>query len=152
MRSLASKLCINQVWQALSTRCVATAVIDPSVTRVGIVGVPFNKGQSKCGVSLGPQAIRNGGLIEDITEFNQWVDIHDYGDVNEFKVESAKAESSPHNMLNYATFAPTMKRLSDKVLEVYRDNRMCWTLGGDHSIAVGKPTATPSHFMQSKIN
>lgn len=115
-----------------------STTMDRSVARVGIVGVPFNKGQQKSGVSLAPQAIRKAGLVEEIKEFNQWVDIRDYGDVYERSAEIANAKLLPKNMPNYAIFAGTMQRLSDKVLEVYRDNRMCWTIGGDHSIAVGK--------------
>lgn len=105
---------------------------------MGIVGVPFDKGQRLSGVSLGPGVIRKGGLIEDISEFNPWVDFKDFGDVAEQRMDILSDISSPKNMRNYDFFASTMQRLSDKVLEVYRDDRMCWTLGGDHSIAVGK--------------
>lgn len=122
-----------------------TSTIDRSVARVGIIGVPFNKGQQRSGVSLGPQAIRNAGLVEEIKEFNQWVDIQDYGDVNELNAEIANSRLLPKNMPNYAIFAGTMQRLSNKVLEVYRDSRMCWTIGGDHSIAVGEAVAQTSH-------
>lgn len=114
-------------------------VKEHSVCRVGIVGVPFNKGQRLCGVSLGPEAIRKGGLVEEIKTFNEWVDIKDYGDVIEYTADlSTTNDPLPKNMRNYATFAGTMQRVSDKVLEVYRDNRICWTLGGDHSVAVGE--------------
>lgn len=41
------------------------------VTRIGIVGVPFDKGQKvNSVVHEGPKAIRDGGLIEHIQEFN----------------------------------------------------------------------------------
>lgn len=36
--------------------------------RFGIIGVPFAKGQRKCGVDLGPSAIRSGGLISNLKE------------------------------------------------------------------------------------
>lgn len=126
-----------------------TTSMQRSMERVGIVGVPFNKGQPLDGVALGPQAIRDGGLVEDLKEFNQWIDIQDYGDVNEHSAKITNTQTMPTNMRNYEIFAGTMQRLSDKVLEVYRDNRMCWTLGGDHAIAVGE---TEVQLMSTSTN
>lgn len=34
--------------------------------RFGIIGVPFDKGQTKKGVSDGPDAIRNGKLLDHL--------------------------------------------------------------------------------------
>lgn len=129
--------CFKRLCQSTMQRFVGTKT-DRPVTRVGIVGVPFSKGQRLSGVASGPHVIRKGGLIEEINEFNPWADIKDYGDVHEHVAEIPRGMSVPQNMPNYAVFAGTMQRLSEKVLDVYRDNRMCWTLGGDHSIAVGK--------------
>lgn len=36
--------------------------------KVGIIGVPFEKGQKKYGVSIAPAAIRDAGLIEELQE------------------------------------------------------------------------------------
>lgn len=36
--------------------------------RVGIIGVPFEKGQKKYGVSVAPAAMRAAGLIEQLKE------------------------------------------------------------------------------------
>lgn len=41
-----------------------------SKSSVGLLGVPFDKGQGKSGVALGPDAIRNGGLVKELLEFN----------------------------------------------------------------------------------
>lgn len=43
----------------------------------------------------------------------------------------------PSNMHNYYEVINTMKNLSEKVFEVLSDQRMCVTLGGDHSLAIG---------------
>lgn len=48
----------------------AFAQVTNAKTRIGILGMPLNKGQRKSGVSLGPKAIREGGLESDIKEFN----------------------------------------------------------------------------------
>lgn len=39
--------------------------------RVGIIGVPFEKGQKKYGVSVAPAAMRDGGLIEHLKEIGK---------------------------------------------------------------------------------
>lgn len=50
-------------------RCFSRA--NSTVKQVGIVGVPFDKGQRICSSDhLGPRAIRNGGLVEEMKLFN----------------------------------------------------------------------------------
>lgn len=110
-------------------------------TKIGLLGVPYNSGTAtnfadKIDI-LGPKLIRqNGGLIEEIEEFNENVDIKDFGDL---PINDAQSELklSPKNMENYGGFMPLMKLLSEKVQEIRAENRICITLGGDHSLAVG---------------
>lgn len=40
--------------------------------RVGILGMPFGKGQKKSGVARGPECLRNAGLIEKIKTFGEF--------------------------------------------------------------------------------
>lgn len=40
---------------------------------VGIIGVPFEKGQKKYGVSMAPAALRAAGLIEQLTEIGKYI-------------------------------------------------------------------------------
>lgn len=40
--------------------------------RVGIIGVPFEKGQKKYGVSVAPAAMRAAGLIEQLEEIGRY--------------------------------------------------------------------------------
>lgn len=108
------------------------AIID--MEKVGIIGVPFGKGQRRGGVQHGPKAIRDAGLIQEIHSFNQNVDVKDYGDIPEVDVE---LKSMPKNMLNYATAMGTMRNLSHRVCEILNEDRICLTLGGDHTIAIG---------------
>lgn len=35
-------------------------------TNVGVLGVPFDKGQKMSGVDLGPQSLRDAGLVEKL--------------------------------------------------------------------------------------
>lgn len=102
--------------------------------KIGIIGVPFGKGQRRSGADLGPKAIRDAGLIQEILDFNQNVDIKDYGDVPEVDAEIVAV---PKNMHNYQTVMGTMRNLSKRVTEVLNEGRMCLTLGGDHTVGMG---------------
>lgn len=65
----------------------------------------------------------------------EWVDIVDYGDI---KLGTTPPNSiTPNNMANYFEVINTMRNLSDKVFEVLSDQRLCVTLGGDHSLGIG---------------
>ena len=41
--------------------------------KVGILGVPFDKGQAKEGVGNGPAVIRNMGLLDQLTEIGKYL-------------------------------------------------------------------------------
>lgn len=109
-------------------------------TKIGLLGVPFKNGsnhQKIKGTELAPNVIRDGGLIEEITYFNEHVDLKDFGDLRIDTTNIRQIE--PKNMLYYNDgFQSTMHRLCEKVSEIRNEDRMCVTLGGDHAIAVGE--------------
>lgn len=109
-------------------------------TKVGLLGVPFNRGVKEPGIigtELAPKVIRDGGLVKEIISFHENLDLKDFGDLT---IDSNKIkQSAPANMYHYNTgFQSTMQRLSDKVQEIRKEERICVTIGGDHSIAVGE--------------
>lgn len=110
-------------------------------TKVGLLGVPYKDGTSRqdVGTELAPKLIREAGLIKQIQDFNENVDLKDFGDLPIDKTNDLPKKSS-NNLLNYDGFMPLMKRLSEKIQEIRAENRICVTLGGDHSLAVGKIT------------
>lgn len=106
-------------------------------TKIGVIGVPYNRGTSKkVGTELAPNVIRQSDFIKKIHEFHENVDIKDFGDVAVNDIEQT-LESTPKNILNYAGLMPSMKRISEKIQEIRAENRICITLGGDHTIVVG---------------
>ncbi|CAK9832219.1 Arginase, hepatic [Anthophora retusa] len=79
--------------------------------KIGIIGVPFEKGQHKEGVAHGPEVIRSAGLIQELESLG--LDVKDYGDI------FYKAK----NVLG--------------VQKVLKEGRRVLTIGGDHSLGVG---------------
>ncbi|XP_055639653.1 arginase, hepatic [Toxorhynchites rutilus septentrionalis] len=103
--------------------------------KIGIVGVPFEKGQRKKGVGLGPKAIREAGLIDSLQEVSHKLDIRDYGDIH-YEALDLRGRTAV-NMKKLEHVASCTQVLSDRVAQVLREDRLCLTLGGDHAIAIG---------------
>ncbi|XP_047538614.1 arginase, hepatic isoform X1 [Vanessa atalanta] len=101
--------------------------------KVGIIGVPFEKGQKKYGVSIAPAAIRSAGLIERLKEIDG-IDVKDYGDID---IPSCNEPVNVDNMAHLSLVSACNKNLSNKVSQVLKDGRVAVTIGGDHSIGVG---------------
>lgn len=103
--------------------------------KVGIVGVPFEKGQKKYGVSVGPAALRSAGLIKELLEIEN-LEVQDYGDIETTSDHNTKIPEGL-NMLNLPMISECNKNLSAKVSQIVKDGRVVVTIGGDHSIGLG---------------
>ncbi|XP_049887662.1 arginase-2, mitochondrial isoform X2 [Pectinophora gossypiella] len=101
--------------------------------RVGVVGVPFEKGQKKYGVSVAPAAMRSAGLIDQLKEI-EGLDVVDYGDV---EVAPCEEKANVDNMACLPQVSACNMTLSKTVSRIISDNRVAITIGGDHSIGVG---------------
>ncbi|XP_027459057.1 arginase-1 isoform X3 [Zalophus californianus] len=94
---------------------------------VGIIGVPFSKGQPRGGVEEGPAALRKAGLLEKLKE--QECDVKDYGDVPFVDVPS----DPPFQIVkNPRSVGKANEQLAGVVAEVKRQGRTSLVLGGDH--------------------
>ncbi|XP_013167300.1 PREDICTED: arginase-1 isoform X3 [Papilio xuthus] len=100
---------------------------------VGIIGVPFEKGQKKYGVSVAPAAVRSAGLINHLQTIDG-LDVKDYGDID---TTTTEAEVKVDNMSHLSQVSACNKKLSERVSQVLKDGRVAITIGGDHSIGVG---------------
>lgn len=99
---------------------------------IGIVGVPFSKGQPRDGTEKGPTALRKGGVVQNLKGLG--FDVVDHGDIPFNFVES---DVQFGNAKNPKTVGAATKMIADKVGEVVRSGRTCLSLGGDHSMAIG---------------
>lgn len=132
--NIVDKMVLKLAKLIVQRRLFSTESIE---TKIGVVGIPYNRGTSKkTGTELAPNVIRQSGFIKQIHEFHQNIDIKDFGDVPVNDI-SQTLEMLPKNMLNYTGFMPLMKRINEKIQEIRAENRICISLGGDHTIAVG---------------
>ncbi|XP_076062254.1 arginase, hepatic-like [Oratosquilla oratoria] len=99
---------------------------------IGVVGAPFNKGQPKPGVVFGPRSIRQTNLIEHLQQ--QGHDVKDYGDVEMTSHGTGELVGGCRQGVEVLDYT---KQLSRAVQQTVLDKRVCLTLGGDHSIAMG---------------
>ncbi|KAM9315690.1 arginase-1 [Gastrophryne carolinensis] len=99
---------------------------------LGVIGAPFSKGQPRGGVEEGPIYIRRAGLIEKLEELEY--DVKDYGDLN---FPDLPQDEPFENVKNPRTVGQATEKVANAVVEVKKSGRICLTLGGDHSLAVG---------------
>ncbi|XP_018423185.1 PREDICTED: arginase-1 isoform X2 [Nanorana parkeri] len=99
---------------------------------VGVIGAPFSKGQSRGGVEEGPIYIRRAGLIEKLEELEY--DVKDYSDL---PFPELPHDEPFQNVKNPRTVGQATETVANAVSEVKKSGRVCLTIGGDHSLAVG---------------
>ncbi|XP_040285079.1 arginase-1 [Bufo bufo] len=99
---------------------------------VGLVGAPFSKGQPRGGVEEGPIHIRRAGLLEKLKELEY--DVKDFGDLH---FPDLPSDEPFQNVKNPRTVGKAAEKVANTVAEVKKSGRVCLTLGGDHSLAVG---------------
>lgn len=109
---------------------------NESLNRVGIVGIPFSKGQPKSGTECGPDVMRNAGLTKRLTNYG--CDVKDHGDVEfDENDEIFTIDDVAGNVKNPRTVAAVSRKTATMVAKSVREDGRCLTLGGDHSIAIG---------------
>ncbi|XP_054714355.1 arginase-1-like [Uloborus diversus] len=103
-----------------------------STKPIGLIGAPISKGQKRSGVDQTPDVIRKAGLIKELKDFG--LNIKDYGNVH---FDENVVEPSGGKLRFPITVGAACKKVSDAVKNVISDERLCITLGGDHSVGIG---------------
>ena len=106
---------------------------------IEIIGVQMDLGASKRGVSMGPAAIRYGGIVEGLKE--QGYTVIDRGDI--IPLPTGR---SLEKMNCFEQVVDINKRLYENVMDILKSGHFPVTLGGDHSIAAGSISAASKHY------
>ena len=106
--------------------------------KLEVIGIQMDMGASKRGVSMGPAAIRYGGLVEGLEKLGY--DVRDLGDI----LPLPEGKSSP-KLRNYEQVIDINKKLYHAVSEILERGSFPIVLGGDHSISAGSISAVAAH-------
>ncbi len=103
------------------------------MSKLSIIGMPMDLGQTRRGVDMGPSAIRYAGIYERLAEL--FDEINDLGDI---PIGRPEVQIDPNTKLkNLHLIAEKNEVLAEKVEKVVDDGFFPLVLGGDHSIAIG---------------
>lgn len=112
------------------------------IDRVRIVGVPLDLGADRRGIDMGPDAIRNDGLVQKIRELG--ITIEDTGNI-QLPPRPIVPPSNP-KLKHYEAVICACKKVRDFVSKSISDNYFPLVIGGDHSIAMGTTAALSKHY------
>ncbi|XP_064464064.1 arginase, hepatic-like isoform X1 [Ornithodoros turicata] len=115
----------------LSVRCFHVGRAQHARKEIGVLGMPLAHGQRKAGVEEGPKFLRNAGVLDRLRELGH--EVHDRGDVT--------IEGLPNvrdgKVLESSLVGTTARNVCDAVENIVSEGKICLTLGGDHSCAIG---------------
>ncbi|XP_016998217.2 arginase-1 isoform X2 [Drosophila takahashii] len=129
----------------LASRCLrlhrakSTASSEPEQT-LGIIGVPFAKGQGKQGVELAPDLLRQSSLRQVLQSSHDGLVIRDYGNL-QYAVDEPLLQQQRvhyHHIRNYADFMACNRALIEQVKLMLAENSQFLAIGGDHAIGFGE--------------
>ena len=109
---------------------------------IELIGVPIDLGAGRCGVDMGPSAIRIADLEARLEQLGYKVE--DYGDLD---VMIPETQQVGKGSLRYKeAILKTCAELCREVERSLVDGRMPLVLGGDHSLAIGSIAGSTNHF------
>lgn len=112
------------------------------MSKLSIIGMPMDLGQTRRGVDMGPSAIRYAGIYERLTEL-----VHEINDLGDIPVGRPEVKIDPNTKLrNLQLIVEKNEILARKVEKVVDDGSFPLVLGGDHSIAIGTLAGLAKHY------
>ena len=114
------------------------------VQKVRIVGVPLDLGADRRGIDMGPDALRNDGLVEQILRLG--IDVEDTGNIQMPPKPIQKRVPRDERLKNYHEVIDACRKVRDFVGQSIDDGFFPLVIGGDHSIAMGTTAALSKHY------
>jgi arginase len=101
-------------------------------SKIRIIGVPIDLGQSRRGVDMGPSAIRYADLFNRIRQIG-----YDVEDVGNIEVAIRDAIQVKENPIYLNSIIDTCEHVYEQARQATEDDAIPIFLGGDHSISIG---------------
>jgi len=106
--------------------------LNPRLSRIGVIGIPYNTGSIGAGVDKGPEALRNAGIVGELERLGG--EVVDYGNVS---VALPPPDYSNPKLLNPNQVEALCKALADKIQSVIDAGCFPFILGGEDSTLMG---------------
>jgi arginase len=102
-----------------------------SLSRIGVIGIPYNTGSKGLSVEKGAEALRNAGIVDALRRFSEVVD---FGDI---RVNLPAPDWSDPKLLNPNQVEVLCRALADKVKAILNAGCLPFIIGGDDSALMG---------------
>jgi arginase len=100
---------------------------------IDVIGVPIDYGAGRHGVRLGPDAVREAGLVESLERLG--LSVHDRGNV--VVPESSDSSGGPGRPRHVQAIRTASEHAADSVERSLKEGHFPVVIGGDHSMAIG---------------
>lgn len=111
---------------------------------INIIGVPTFYGCDKIGPQLGPDKLRQKGIISQIKKYNH--NVFDLGNIYVKQVDDSDKFLSNPNMKYFAELVEINENLAHVVNCSLKSGCFPFIVGGDHSIALGSISGVSKYF------
>jgi len=105
--------------------------LTPSLSRIGVIGIPYNTGSKGLNVEKGAEALRNAGIVDALRRFSEVVD---FGDLS---VNLPAPDCSDPKLLNPDQVEILCRALADKIKAILDAGCLPFIVGGDDSALMG---------------
>jgi arginase len=102
-----------------------------SLSKIGIIGVPYNTGSKGVSIEKGAESLRNAGIVNSLQRFGN---VADFGDLD---VALPAADYSNPKLLKPNQVEVLCKALADKVKTAVAAGFLPFIVGGDCSVLMG---------------
>jgi arginase len=102
-----------------------------SLSRIGVIGIPYNAGSKGLSVEKGAEALRNAGIVDALRRFSEVVD---FGDIN---VNLPSPDRSNPKLLSPNQVEALCKASAAKVKAAIEAECFPFIIGGDCSMLMG---------------
>src|SRR4030067_1154713 len=106
-------------------------VLAHSLSRIGVIGIPYNTGSRGLNVEKGAEALRNAGIVNALQRFGEVID---FGDI---RVNLPASDLSDPKLLNPNQVEVLCRALADKVKAILDAGCLLFIVGGDDSALMG---------------
>jgi len=102
------------------------------LSKIGVIGVPYNTGSKGLGLDKGAEALRKAGIVDELKRLDS--EVTDFGNI---KVTLPPTDTSNPKLLNPKQVEALCKSLADKIQNITTSGYLPFIIGGEDSTLMG---------------